>query len=271
MRLLPGTRRLSLDLWEIVLIAVLVIVAARAIQMRRDIPYSPELLWLRDAYGPDRFSQYAEEWIVRDFFQDRRDGFFVDVGAAHYRTFSNTWRLESDLGWAGIAVDAQESFRADYERYRPKTRFHTFFVNDRSDEHARLFLNRRPWAASSDESFTSRFGAVTGERQVPTITLTDLLDQEGVTTFDFLSMDIELAEVKALAGFDIERFKPRLVCIEGQPEIRQALLDYFARREYVLVGKYLRLDDRNMYFMRDGEEPPPPFPDEVMERWSRQE
>ena len=36
--------------------------------------------YLAAAYGPDRYSQFAEEWIVRDFFQDKRDGVFVEVG-----------------------------------------------------------------------------------------------------------------------------------------------------------------------------------------------
>ena len=61
-------------------------------------------------------------------------------------------------------------------------------------------------------------------------------------------MDIELSEPKALAGFTIERFKPELVCIEAHPEVRQQILDYFARHQYVVVAKYLRADDKNLYF-----------------------
>jgi hypothetical protein len=61
-------------------------------------------------------------------------------------------------------------------------------------------------------------------------------------------MDIELWEPKALAGFDIERFRPALVCVEAHPEVRQSLLDYFATHHYTVVGKYLRADDSNLYF-----------------------
>lgn len=63
-----------------------------------------------------------------------------------------------------------------------------------------------------------------------------------------MTMDIELAEPKALEGFDIERFKPALVCIESHPEVRQQLLDYFHQHGYVVVGKYLRVDPHNLYF-----------------------
>jgi hypothetical protein len=61
-------------------------------------------------------------------------------------------------------------------------------------------------------------------------------------------MDIELAEPKALAGFDIVRYRPRLVCVEAHPDIRQQLLDYFAERNYRLVGRYLRADPYNLWF-----------------------
>jgi hypothetical protein len=79
-----------------------------------------------------------------------------------------------------------------------------------------------------------------------------LLDAEGVTRIDFLSMDIELWEPKALAGFDVDRFKPSLVCIESHPEVRQQILDYFAAHNYVVVGKYLQMDQHNLYFQPRG-------------------
>jgi hypothetical protein len=84
---------------------------------------------------------------------------------------------------------------------------------------------------------------------VPTITLNDLLTHLNVKTFDFLSMDIEMAEPKALAGFNLRRFKPALVCIEAYPAVRQQILDYFAAHHYCVVGKYLWVDTQNLWFM----------------------
>jgi hypothetical protein len=83
---------------------------------------------------------------------------------------------------------------------------------------------------------------------VPTITMNDLLRKHGIERFDFLSMDIELSEPKALAGFDIDKYRPELVCIEAHDEVKQFILDYFARHGYVIVGKYLDADDHNLYF-----------------------
>ena len=211
-----------------------------------------EANWLQRTYGPDRQSMHFEEWIIRDFFRGKTKGVFVDVGSADYKAASNTWFLEDQLEWSGLAIDAQDRYRTGYEKHRPRTKFVTFFVSDRSHDNVRLFMDNQPWVASSRREFTARYGAVQGAIDVPTISLNDLLEGERLTRFDFLSMDIELAQPKALAGLDIQRFKPQLVCVEAHSEVRQQILDYFATNHYVVVGKYLRVDQDNLWFMPVG-------------------
>ena len=210
---------------------------------------SYEMEFFRKRYGPDHYTERQEEWMIRDYFQDRRGGVFVDVGANHYRSASKTYYLESKLGWSGLAVEPQREFAAEYAKYRPSTKFLPFFVSDVSNETARLYVIRKMSSvASADAEFVKRFGTPDEVRDVPAITLTDLLDAEGIKQIDFLSMDIELHEPRALEGFDIARFKPALVCIEALLPVRQQILDYFARNQYVLVGKYVWVDLENLYF-----------------------
>jgi hypothetical protein len=211
---------------------------------------NPEAQALSDRYGPAQHSQFGEEWIIRDFFNDKRGGVFVDVGASHYKEASNTYYLETALGWSGLAIDPLTQFEPDYLKYRPQTRYRAFFVSDRSNEEAKVYLlKERTRVTSSDKGFTERHGQGAVEITSSTITLDDLLESEKFQAIDFLSMDIELAEPKALAGFDIKRFKPVLVCVEGHAEVRQQIIDYFARNGYVVIGKYLRADTQNIWFM----------------------
>jgi FkbM family methyltransferase len=224
-------------------------VVSRRVVREYPVQSAYEMSAFRERYGPDHFSEREEEWMIRDFFQDRRGGFFVDVGANHFKSASKTYYLESKLGWSGIAIEPQREFEAEYAKYRPRTKFLPFFVSDVSNETARLYiLKGMSQVASSDPAFVKRFGTPDEARDVPTITLTDLLTTERVPHVDFLSMDIELHEPQALKGFDIDRFKPSLVCVEGLLPVRQQILDYFARHGYVLVGKYMWVDLENMYF-----------------------
>lgn len=232
-----------------VLVAGVALAAAAA---ARSIAPDPEYEFFKRTYGPDRNSQYAEEWLIRDFFRDERGGFFLDVGSYEYQRYSNTYYLEQTLGWSGIAIDAQEEFADGFRTHRPRTRFFAFFVADRSDEFAPLFVpagNRL--VASSQKAFSDRYASSGEARKVHTITLNDLLQRAGVAAIDFLSMDIELAEPGALAGFEIERYRPHLVCVEAHPEIRQQLLDYFSSHRYRVVGRYLRADPHNLWFAPD--------------------
>ena len=83
--------------------------------------------------------------------------------------------------------------------------------------------------------------------KVPSITLDALLDREGVEKVDLLAMDIEGHEPEALAGFDIERFQPKLAVIEGKDP---AVAQYFERHGYALIERYLPYDPVNRYFER---------------------
>ncbi len=245
--------RRCFDLFELSWIIALVGVASwsvgRATLLESLTGPTSEGGYLAAIYGPERFSGNEEEWIIRDYFKDRRDGFFVDIGANDYKSSSNTYYLETRLGWSGVAVDPQESFRRNYERFRPRTRFYAFFVSEVSDERATLYVPRwNSLVASSSREFTERRASSVSQVSVPTITLNDLLDRLQVKKIDLLSIDVELAEPKVLAGFDIENAKPALVCIEGHPEVRQDILDYFAKHDYIIVGKYLRADTENLYF-----------------------
>jgi FkbM family methyltransferase len=232
---------------------------------RANVTDAQELAALAAKYGPDRNSQNSEEWILRDFFGDQRDGVFVDVGANHYRNFSNTYYLETALGWSGVAIEPQVKFAEGYRKYRPRTTFVPLFVSDVSNQSATLYVTENDLVASSNRRFTEAFGGEAVPTPVTTTTLDDVLKRLGVDRVDFLSIDIELAEPQALAGFSLERFKPRLVAVEAHPPIRQQLLDHFARHQYVLVGRYWRVDSENFWFapvgaVSDGE---PLVPGEV--------
>lgn len=199
--------------------------------------------------GAPRYSAHEEELFVRDFFSDKRDGVFVDVGASHYKDGSNTYYLESELAWSGLAIDPLVEFAADYKTHRPRTKFFPMFVSNKSDERAQLHVGKNSLFTSADRGFTNTFTDVQRTIAASTITLDDLLTAEGITAIDFLSIDIELHEPQALAAFNLSKYAPKLVCIEAHPEVRQQILDYFTAGDYVVVGKYLRADPQNLWFM----------------------
>jgi FkbM family methyltransferase len=238
-------------IWELVLVGPFLMLVLHAAWSPHgaEVQSEAERDYFQRTYGPGHHSEREEEWLIRDFFKDRRGGTFVDVGANHFRHGSKTYYLERFLGWSGVAIEPQGEFAAAYVTERPRTRFFPYFVSSQSDSTAKLYIPEgNPTVASGNEEFANAFGTIAEVRDVPTITLNDLLDRQGVRNIDLVTMDIELHEPEALAGFDVERFRPELVCVEALQPVRQQILDYFARHEYVIVGRYIWVDRENLYF-----------------------
>ncbi len=200
--------------------------------------------------GQKIHSQQNEELIIRHFFDDRRGGFYVDVGSYLPLQGSTTAYLELDLGWTGFALDAQDWLAASYAVKRPGAKFFNYIVTDYSGGTMSLFL-AGPVSSTSKQHVDQFFkdDQKAGRKvTVETITLNDLLEREGVEKIDFMSMDIERHEPQALAGFDIEKYRPELLCIEAGQTTRARLLAYFGKHGYERIDEYLEYDSLNWYF-----------------------
>jgi FkbM family methyltransferase len=237
--------------------------AKDAISQKIELAIEQEMERLRQLKGREgilaekrRYSLYDEELVIRDFFQDRRDGYFLDVGCAWPIMANNTYYLEKHLGWKGIGIDALSEYGPAWKEKRPGSRFFSYLVSDRSSSGERFYRSPDTGLSSTSKRIATgeHFGAAleTEEIQVEAITLDDLLDREGVTKIDLLAMDIEGHEPKALAGFDIDRFRPELAVVEHSPpdDGTDPVYDYFVAHGYELIEKYRPYDPASRYFRR---------------------
>lgn len=199
-----------------------------------------------------KYSQFNEELLIRHFFQDEQDGVFVDIGCAWPVRNSTTCYLERHLNWTGIAVDAIARHDKEWAAERPRSQFLNYAVSDQSGGTITFYEAAWSGVSSLSEEHATKFtGTKPTPIEVDAITLNDLLKNAGVESFDFLSLDIEGAELLALAGFDLERFSPRLVCVEGRfRENSNIVREHFAAHGYELIEEYKEYDKVNLYFRR---------------------
>ncbi|MFO7976974.1 MAG: FkbM family methyltransferase [Candidatus Hydrogenedentota bacterium] len=209
--------------------------------------------------GKKLYSQFDEELVIRHFFKDRQGGVFIDVGCAWPIHCSTTYYLEKHLGWTGIGIDAQEFYREAWEANRPNSKFFAYAVTDHAGDRMTFYTppNAGRGLASLSREYLEKWDVTEPiETEVETITLNKLLEDNGISNFDFLSMDIEGAEVDALKGFDIERFRPSLCCVEIQKENVDVVHKYFADHGYTCLKHYRKYDKVNWYFAPAEEAPP---------------
>ena len=150
--------------------------------------------------------------LVAAFFGNMK-GYFVEVGANDPQERSQTWHLEQ-AGWSGILIEPQPDLAA---KLRASRKAKVFEVACSSPENAGREL---PFHMAGPLSTLDRRHMAPGaapERviNVPIRTLDSILVEATTPTkFDFLSIDVEGHEIEVLRGFDIARWRPRLILLE---------------------------------------------------------
>ncbi len=206
-----------------------------------------------------RYSVFDEEVIIRDFFQNRRGGVFVDVGCAWPIQANNTYYLEHHLGWTGVGIDALDDYAAQWREKRPGAQFLNYLVTEQSSDAAEFYRSQNLGLSSASKKRADgrHFGgSLEVEKiEVPAATLDEILEAAGITRVDLLSLDIEGHEIAALRGLDLNRYQPELIVSEGiRPEV-EALL---SSNGYERIERYVPFDRTNRYYRRRSVDSPPP-------------
>lgn len=159
------------------------------------------------------FPDHDEDRLKAEFFAKSPPGFFVEVGANEPRHGSQTWQFEQ-AGWNGVLVEPQPELA---KRLRAARRARIVAAACSSPVNAgskvTLFLSGPHSSLKRDLAVT---GVVPqGTIEVPARTLDDILVEAGAPApIDFISIDVEGHEVDVLSGFDIARWRPRLILVE---------------------------------------------------------
>lgn len=202
---------------------------------------------LRDPYASRSYAQEGEDLVLRRYFEGRRRGFFVDVGAHHPRRFSNTY-LSYRLGWRGINVEPNPELAALFTRERPGDVTLALGVSDAPGT-LTYFRFNEPALNSFDATLSrERDGAggyhIIGTSQVQVVPLSGILTEHlpPGTAIDLLTVDVEGHDLAVLRSNDWTRFRPTVVLAEA---LGTSLADvagsdlhtYLAAQGYELFGK----------------------------------
>lgn len=140
-------------------------------------------------------------------------GYFVEVGANDPREGSQTLQLEQ-AGWTGILIEPQPDLA---DRLRAMRSAKVFAVACSSPEKAdrTLPLHLAGPMSSLDRERMSHGAVPQAIIQVPVRTLDAILTEAGAPLpLDFVSIDVEGHEIEVLSGFNLARWRPRLVLLE---------------------------------------------------------
>lgn len=150
-----------------------------------------------------------------EVFNEKQAGFFVDVGAHDGICLSNTYVLEHRFHWKGICIEANPTTFRQLTKNRTATCVHACI-----DAEERLVEFKKDGLFGKVANVSRTFDEEPDRRDfdkvlLNTTTLCRVLDDYGAPIeIDYLSMDIEGSEERALSRFPFDHYKIKYMTIE---------------------------------------------------------
>lgn len=212
----------------------------------------------------DFFENTIKEWLPRPqpidyvlhFFENKKDGVFVDIGAYDGVACSNTFTLEKNMGWKGICVEPNPETYSQCEKSRSCLTANfaisnsAEYVNFRRVNGGGSSLSCVLGVANNAHlnrinSEIEKQGGSYEDIKVRATTLNCIFDDlkeslsitENTNFIDYLSIDAEGSEYEILKSADLNLFHIPLISIEfnhNKPrECDMLAMDFLKQNNYI--------------------------------------
>jgi FkbM family methyltransferase len=207
--------------------------------------YSTQLLENQERFK----SQLGQDLFVLAELGFKRNGYFVEFGAADGLFLSNTYLLEEAYDWRGILAEPARCWHAGLTANRSAS-IDTSCVWTESN--AVLRFNEVDIAGlSTIDAFSSADFHIEARKSgtrydVATISLLDLLRKHGAPRhIDYLSIDTEGSELDILRSFDFDQYTIRVItCEHNFTPLRDEIFALLTSKGYTRKLQHLtKVDD----------------------------
>lgn len=210
-------------------------------------------------------SQFSQDkYLDKKIFKGKKNGFFVEIGAAEGVEFSNTSFFEKKRDWKGICVEPRKIAFDVLVKNRSCICENVAISTD--TKKASLFLEIRGESAMLSglvEKFNPQHverikkevdaqGQTVQQISVPTMTFEDLLVKNNVSHIDYLSIDTEGGELDILKSIPFEKCTIDVISVENNYDDLSLRLflegkGYYFRKRSGVDEIYTRADFDNFH------------------------
>ena len=172
-------------------------------------------------------AQYGKDELLNNLiFKNRRNGFFVDIGAHDGVSINSTYFLEKDLGWSGICFEPLTRRFSELVKNRPNSICINSCVYNfdgevefRDNEGYPEMLSgiEKEYPAQHKQRIANELGA-NGKTSVytfPCVNLNTILEKNGITKVDYLKIDTEGSELEILKSIDFSSIDIAVIDVEA--------------------------------------------------------
>ena len=185
------------------------------------------------------YSMDGEDIFIINYFKNKNNGFYIDVGCYHPLHRNNTFLLHKN-GWSGINIDIHQ-FSIDLFNYLRPDDVNLNCAVSNSNGVTKMFYQKKLSQLSTIDEKQAKiaFQGNIKTSEIKCFTLNAILEKFKFNDkkIDLLDIDVEGADLKVLKGFSLEKFKPELICVEiHEKEIKDSeIYEYLSNFSYELV------------------------------------
>lgn len=187
-----------------------------------------------------------DKYIIEHIFNYKKNGYFIELGAADGKNLSNTYCLEKHFNWDGLCIEPNPLFHEKLKQNRNcKLDFSPVF--SKSGEKVKFTVAEEYSGISNYILKNCNVYKGKGEIELETKTLTEILDANNAPSYiDYMSLDTEGTELEILKGLDFNKYKIAYISVEHnhQPQ-RWDIMDFLLKRGYKF-SRWNRFDDEYM-------------------------
>jgi len=173
--------------------------------------YRPKIFFPQKTY-----SIFGEDKFIKNYFKNKFNGFYIDVGCYHPLDGNNTHLLHKK-GWNGINLDINFYSIELFNYLRKKDINIHSGVSHRQRKLTMYYRKEINMLNTLDKKIAEiHFRNGFKKRNVQVNTLNFFISRffKKLEKIDFLNIDVEGAELNVLKSLNFKRYKPQLICIE---------------------------------------------------------
>jgi FkbM family methyltransferase len=171
-------------------------------------------------YSTKIFSQEGEDMILNRYYDSKKNGFYIDIGAHHPIRFSNTY-LFYKKGWNGVNIDAMPGSMILFNKLRPRDKNIEQAISKNQENLTFYIYKEKALNTFSKDLVNYRDSLNIGcnaekHTTISTKRLDDVLSEilPKNQIIDFMTIDVEGYDLEVLQSNNWLLFKPRLILIE---------------------------------------------------------
>jgi FkbM family methyltransferase len=157
------------------------------------------------------YSQIEQDLEVLKFYNNKTNGYYIEIGASDGINLSNTYLLEKCYNWKGICVEPIPDIYKLLCNNRPNSLCCDMVVYEESDKNINFDISYHNNLLSGiSEKLNIHKDLVINDRKqikIKTISFNDLLEKYNAPFFiDYLSLDTEGSELEILKSVNLKKY-----------------------------------------------------------------